>query len=403
MLLLIPGPVSTSPEVKAAFARDYAPWDPDFRSLSAALRTRLLRLAGGRPEQHAMLFLQGCGHFALEASIRTFVPAGGRLLVPNTGDYAEHLGRLAIDAGRDVVSFEVGENERLDPQGVAEALAADPSISHVGLVYSETGTGICHDVIAIGKRVAELGRRTLIDAVSAFGALPIDLSAMPEADAVVFTSNKCLEGFPGIGFVASPIDRLLAARGNAGSWSFDLSDIYQHGASKPPGTWRFTPVAQTVAALSTALDLYDAEGGQAARLARYTANQARFYTGVQALGLTPCVPPALQGPIVVNVHAPDDPAWDLQKFVSALKQRGVMISNFYNTSWPSFRVGCIGAVKPDDMAYAVAMIDAALGELGVRSRRMRPIRRPTGDAGELSLPARQAPGPALHSREEGAA
>ena len=77
----------------------------------------------------------------------------------------------------------------------------------------------------------------------------------------------------------------------------------------------------------------------------------------------------MQGPIIVNVHAPADPAWDLQRFVDALKARGVLISNFYNTEQPSFRVGCIGAITPADMARAVAAMGEALGELGIEQRK----------------------------------
>ena len=40
----------------------------------------------------------------------------------------------------------------------------------------------------------------------------------------------------------------------------------------------------------------------------------------------------------------------------ALKARGVLISNFYNTKVPSFRVGCVGAITPEDMRGAVAAI-----------------------------------------------
>ena len=78
------------------------------------------------------------------------------------------------------------------------------------------------------------------------------------------------------------------------------------------------------------------------------------------MGLTPYLPRDVQGPIIVNVHAPADPAWDLQRFVDALKARGVLISNFYNTEQPSFRVGCIGAITPADMARAVAAMGEAL-------------------------------------------
>ena len=369
MLLLIPGPVTTRPEVREALRYDFAPWDNDFRPLYAGIRERVLPIAGGVPGQHATLPLQGCGHFITEAAVRTFAPPSHKLLIPATGSYAERMTRLAREAGRVPVPLAVSPVAPTNPDAVAAALEADPNISHVGLVYSETGSGVVHDVAAIGAAARRFGRRLIVDAVSAFGALPLDLSAQPEIDAVVFTSNKCLEGVPGMAFAIARIDRVEACAGNAGSWSLDLSSIYAHALRSGWGSFRFTPPAQVLNAFNTALDLYDAEGGQAPRLARYTANMRTFYDGVCGLGLTPCLPPEVQGPIIVNVHAPADPAWDLQRFVDALKARGVLISNFYSTEQPSFRVGCIGAITPADMAFAVAAMGEALVELGIDQRK----------------------------------
>jgi 2-aminoethylphosphonate-pyruvate transaminase len=369
MLLLIPGPVTTRPEVREALRHDFAPWDNDFRPLYAGIRERVLRVAGGIPGEHATLPLQGCGHFITEAAIRTFVPLGHRLLIPATGPYADRMIRLTREAGRIPVPLPVSPVAATDPVAVAAALEANPDISHVGIVYSETGSGIVHDVAPIGAAAQKLGRRLIVDAVSAFGALPLDLSAQPEIDVAVFTSNKCLEGVPGMAFAVARIDRIEACAGNAGSWSLDLHSIYTHALRSGWGSFRFTPPAQVLNAFSVALDLYDAEGGQPARLARYTANMRTLYDGVRTLGLTPYLRPEVQGPVIVNVHAPSDPAWDLQRFVDALKARGVLISNFYNTEHPSFRVGCIGAITPSDMARAIAAMGEALTELGI-SRRM---------------------------------
>jgi 2-aminoethylphosphonate-pyruvate transaminase len=315
-----------------------------------------------------VLPLQGCGHFITEAAIRTFLPLGRKLLIPDTGSYSDRMIRLAREAGREPVLLPIAANEPTDPLAVAEALARDPAISHVGLVYSETGSGVVHDVATVGAAVRAAGRRIIVDAVSAFGALPLDLSAQPEIDAVVFTSNKCIEALPGVAFAVARIDRLVVSAGNAGSWSFDLSDIYAHGLRHGAGGFRFTPPAQVLTAFDRALDFFEAEGGQPARLARYTENMRTFYEGVRGLGLTPYLPPQHQGPIIVNVHAPADPAWDLQRFVDALKRREVLISNFYNTPTPSFRVGCIGAITPADMRRAVAAMGEALGEIGITRR-----------------------------------
>ena len=368
MILLIPGPVTTRPEVRAALNCDLAPWDNDFRPFYSSIRQRVLQIAGGRDGEHATLPLQGCGHFITEAAIRTFVPPGKKLLIPNTGAYAERMTRLAREAGRVPVPLPVSSVAKTEPAAVVAALEADPEIGHVGMVYSETGSGIVHEVPAIADGVRAVGRRIIVDAVSAFGACPLDIAAHPEIDAVVFTSNKCLEGVPGMAFAVCPIERLVGCAGNAGSWSLDLADIYRHALRHGWGSFRFTPPAQVLNAFNTALDLFDAEGGQPGRLARYTANMHALYDGVRALGLMPCLSQEVQGPIIVNVQAPDDSRWDLQGFVDALKRRGFLISNFYDTEMPSFRVGCIGAITPEVMRRFVAAVGEVLAELGFNRR-----------------------------------
>ena len=372
MKLLIPGPVTTSPEVKAAMAQDFAPWDNDFRSLYEQVRTRVLAIAGGQAATHTVLGLQGCGHFAAEAALRTFMAPGDKILVPLVGAYAERMARLASEAGRQVVTIPVDQQRPLQAKIIADALAADPSISHVGMVYSETGTGVIHDPAPISAVVQAAGKRLIVDAVSAFGALPMDVSQHPALDVVIFTSNKCLEAMPGLSFAVARIDRLQACTGNAGSGSFDYADVYAN-LLRPnsAGVFRFTPPAQVVASFSVALDLFERDGGQPARLARYQANRSALYDGMIAIGLEPCLSRALQGPVIVNIHAPDDAAWDLMDFVDRLKQRGWLISNFYNTPEPSFRVGCIGAITPDDMRVFCAAVDSVLTEMGIRNRSAR--------------------------------
>lgn len=370
MLLLIPGPVQTRSEVRAAAARDYAPWDMEFRAVYAGIRERVLEIAGGIPGEHATLPLQGCGHFMVEAAVRTFVPAAGRgrLLIAQNGAYADRAIRLAREAGRDVVTLPGPDTRPVTGEEIAAALAADPAITHVLVVHNETGSGIVNDPASIGPAVRAAGRRLIMDSVSAFGALPFRLADHPECDAVLFTSGKCLEGLPGIAFCVARTDRVTAAAGNAGSWAFDLSDVHQHALRAGWGSFRFTPPVQALAAFGVALDLYAAEGGQPARLARYAENARILHEGVRALGLTPYLEARHQGPVIVTVHQPADPAFALQPFVDALKARGVLISNFYNTKVPTFRVGCIGAVTPEDMRGAVAAIGGALQDLGVRRR-----------------------------------
>jgi 2-aminoethylphosphonate-pyruvate transaminase len=365
-LLLIPGPVQTDARVKAAMAQDIAPWDNDTRPRYARLRERVREIAGGREGEHACLPLQGCGHFIIEAALRTFVPPGGKVLIPNNGNYGVRMIRLAREAGRVPVAIDIPEGQVATGAMVARALAEDPAIGTVSVVHSETATCVINPMQEIAAAVRAAGRRLIVDSVSGFGAIPFDIGAHPEADALVFSSNKCLEAMPGIGFAVARVDRLEECRGNAGSWSLDLADLLVHARTYGWGSIRFTPAIQSLAAFEVALDIFEAEGSQPARLARYTENAAILHDGLVALGLTPWLAKERQGPIIVNMHQPPDPAFALQPFVDALKRRGFLISNFSTTEAPTFRVGAIGRLFPDDMRRVVAAIGETLGEMGVR-------------------------------------
>ena len=349
-------------------AADVAPWDHDFRPVYAGIRERVRALAGGVEGEHATLPLQGCGHFILEAAVRTFVPPGGKLLLPLNGAYAERAARLAREAGREVVALPGRDTQPATADEIGAALERDAGIGHVLVVHNETGSGIVNDPETIGAAVRGAGRRMILDSVSAFGALPFSLAEHPECNALVFTSGKCLEGMPGIGFSVARIDRVLASAGNAGSWSFDLHDVYTHALRAGWGSFRFTPPVQSLRAFAVALDLHEREGGQPARLARYAENARVLYDGVLGLGLRPYLERRHQGPVIVTVHQPDHPRFELQRFVDELKKRGVLISNFSNTEVPTFRVGCIGAVTPAEMRGAVAAMGEALEAMGVRER-----------------------------------
>lgn len=363
MLLLIPGPVQTRPETRAAMAQDIAPWDRDFQAVYARIRERIVGVAGGTPGVHATLPLQGAGHFVTEAALRTFVAPGAKVLIPMNGAYAQRMARLAREAGRIVVELPLPDTRGATAADILPALDADPAIGTLAMVFNETGSGIVNDAPGIGDALRARGTRLILDAVSAFGVLPFPLADHPECDALVFTSGKCLEGMPGMGFAVARMDRAEACAGNAQSWSLDLSDVLANAKRSGWGSIRFTPPVQAIAAFDVALDLYDAEGGQPARHARYRANADALYDGLAALGLRPYLEKQHQGPVIVTIHQPADPRFDLMQFVEALKRRGVLISNFYNTSAPTLRIGAIGAITTDDIRRAVAAIGATLDEM----------------------------------------
>ena len=130
------------------------------------------------------------------------------------GAYGERMAKLTRTMGRALPCWISAKPAPVDPARVAAALAADPAITHVGVIHCETSTGMLNPLAEVARVVEAAGRRLIVDAMSSFGVLP--LSARELAfDAVIASSNKALEGMPGMGFVLARKDVLLAAKGNA--------------------------------------------------------------------------------------------------------------------------------------------------------------------------------------------
>src|SRR3546814_12195289 len=87
--------------------------------------------------------------------------------------------------------------------------------------------------------------------MSAFGALPLEVEAIPYT-AMVSSANKCIEGVPGFGFVIARKDELAAAKGRCHSLSLDLHAQWAY--MDKTGQWRYTPPTHVVAAFLQALD-----------------------------------------------------------------------------------------------------------------------------------------------------
>lgn len=360
-ILLTPGPLTTTLRTKTAMLRDWGSWDADFNAVTASVCQRLVRLVDGEG-LFTCVPLQGSGTFAVEAAIGTLLPREGKLLVLVNGAYGKRMARLTEVMGRRVSVLDFGEVDAVDPARVDAALAADTDITHVGVIHCETSTGILNPLQAIADVVARRGRRLIIDAMSSLGALP--LSARDIAfDAVIASSNKCLEGVPGMGFVLVRETALADSEGNAHSLSMDLLDQWRYMGKT--GQWRFTPPTHVVAALAEALRQYDEEGGQPARLARYEANCQALIQGLRRMGLRAFLPAEQQAPIIVTVHAPAHANWQFNRFYQAVKARGVVLYPGKLTAVDTFRVGCIGAIGSAEIEQALDAMARCLAEQGI--------------------------------------
>lgn len=361
-ILLTPGPLTTSAQTKAAMLADWGSWDSAFNELTASVCKDLVEIVHGQAE-HVCIPLQGSGTFAVEAAIGTFVPRNGKVLVPDNGAYCKRIAKILGYLGRGAVVLEHDENSPADPARIEAALVADPGITHVAQVHCETGTGILNPLSQIAAVTAKHGRGLIIDAMSSYGAIPIDARSIP-FDALIAASGKCLEGVPGMGFVIGRRSALERAAGNSASLAMDLLDQWQY--MQKTGQWRFTPPTHVLAALRAAVDQYKAQGGQPARLARYTDNCNALVAGMRKLGFETFLPDSLQAPIIVTFHAPPDPAYEFREFYRRVRERGFVLYPGKLTAVETFRVGCIGAIDSSVMRKAVDAVAAVLKDLGVR-------------------------------------
>jgi 2-aminoethylphosphonate-pyruvate transaminase len=370
-ILLTPGPLTTSESVKRAMLRDWGSRDTGFIALTARVRNALVKIAGATPQDgYSCVPIQGSGTFAVEATIDSLVPRGAGLLVLANGAYGERIAKIAERLGRSIQIHRTEEHEPPSPGDIQKLLRADPKLSHIVMVHCETTAGILNPLAEIAEVARNESRALLVDAMSSFGAIPIDVVRLGLC-AVIASSNKCLEGVPGMGFVIAKTEALKAAAGNASSLSLDLADQWQY--MEKTGQWRFTPPTHVLSALDQAIAEFEEEGGVAGRGRRYAENCRVLIDGMTSLGFEPMLSHNLQAPIIVTFRTPVDPNYEFEKFYEALRVRGYAIYPGKLTKADSFRIGCIGRIFPKDLLGAIQAVSEVVDEMGIKQRGGRAV------------------------------
>jgi 2-aminoethylphosphonate-pyruvate transaminase len=356
-LLFTPGPLTTSATVKAAMLHDAGSRDAEFIAAVRDIRERLLRIGGAPPGGgYECVPMQGSGTFAIESVISSAIPRDGRLLVLVNGAYGRRIVEMARVHGIEVETVEAPENRKISLETVAERLAG---ITHVAVVHCETTTGIVNPIGEIGEQVSLSGAVYIVDAMSSFGAIPIDLAGM-HADFLVSSSNKCIEGVPGFGFVLARRSQLIAAKGRARTLSLDLHAQWQ--GLETGGQFRFTPPTHAMLAFRQALRELDAEGGVPGRAARYCRNHQVLAAGMAAMGFEPYLAPEDQSYIITTYRYPANPEFRFEEFYSRLSEMGFVIYPGKLSKEPCFRIGTIGRIGVNEIEALLGAIRSVLGQ-----------------------------------------
>ena len=366
-LLFTPGPLTTSAAVKHAMLRDVGSRDRAFIEVVARVRERLLRVVNtSRDRGFESILLQGSGTYAVEAMLATFLSGRDetKLLVIDNGAYGARMTEIANALDTELVVLAGSPAQPIAVRDVAAALAANGGLTHVAMVHCETTTGVVNPIREVGAAAHASGCTFMVDAMSSFGGIPIDL-ARDGIDVLASSSNKCLEGVPGCAFVIARRD-LLAAAEPVNSVVLDLAAQWR--GFERDGQFRFTPPTHVVLALDRALTELELEGGVPGRAARYRANHERLVAGMRAAGFVEVVQPEWQSDVITAFVCPGDPRFVFDDFYERLRRRHFVIYPGKVAGMNSFRIGTIGRLYPSDIDALLAAISDVTRGMGVSIR-----------------------------------
>ncbi len=354
-LLLTPGPLSTSKTVKAAMLRDWCTWDDDYNlNIVQQIRQTLVQLATQATNEYSSVLMQGSGSFGVESVLGSALSPTDKVLIIANGAYGSRMVQIANVLKLQHLVYNLAETNVPDIDEFRRLLEENPDITHIAVVHCETTTGILNPVREITTLAKKYGKITIVDAMSSFGGIPIEVKEW-QIDFLISSANKCVQGVPGFSFIIARKELLEQCKGCARSLSLDLYDQW-NTMEKGGGKWRFTSPTHVVRAFLQALHELDDEGGVAKRHERYTTNQKTLVKGMRNIGFETLLPDRLHSPIITSFLSPTADVYSFKSFYDLLKQNGFVIYPGKVTQGETFRIGNIGEVYPADMEKLIETI-----------------------------------------------
>jgi 2-aminoethylphosphonate-pyruvate transaminase len=348
MFLLNPGPVTLSERVRRSMlAPDLCHRESEFFDLQDEARQRLLAVYGLDAAEWCAILVTASGTGAVEGMVSTLVPQDGRVLVAENGVYGE---RIAQICARYRIAHErmTGDWMRpLDLAGIARRVENGPRdggarFTHLAAVHHETTTGRLNDLRPLGDLCRQHGIKLLVDAVSSFGAEPLEFADESFA-AVAATANKCLHGVPGVAFAI--VRRRALERSVSRTYYLDLA---RAAAAQDRRDTPFTPAVQAHYGLLEALREHAEEGGWQARHRRYAGLAEQVRTGLAKLGVDTVLSPEESSVVLRSYRMPASTSY--AKLHDGLKARGFVIyAGQGNLAATLFRISTMGDLSAADI------------------------------------------------------
>ena len=357
-VLMNPGPATTTDSVKQAqIVPDICPREKEFGLLMEGISKDLVSIAGG-DEGYVSILIGGSGTAGMDSVLNSVV--NGRILIINNGAYGKRFLEIAKAYDLDFKEIFFGAQERIDIYKIEEELKKDPSIKYLAMIHHETTTGILNPVKEIGEIAKKHGCIFIVDAISSFAGIPFNIKDS-KIDFMISTSNKCIQGMPGICFVICKKEELEKIK-EYKKKSFYLN-LYKHYESfKKDKQSPFTPPVQTVYALRKAIDEFLEEEN---RYERYTKSNRTLVEGMEKLGFKKFLHGVEESQILTTFWEPENPNYSFEKMHDSLYDKGFTIYPGKITQ-KTFRLANMGAIDKKDIENFLNILEETLKEMGVR-------------------------------------
>jgi len=341
-VLLNPGPVATTPRVKAAVgARDMCHREPVFSDLLDAVQRKLHQVFRAPEEDYDVLVATVSGTGGLESAIGTFVPEGKPLLVLRNGAFGERIAEIAETLGIDIIEIGMPWGRPIPLDRVEQVLDSRPDIGAVAMIHHETSVGILNPLTEVGALARARGVTFIVDAVSSLGAEDLDM-VRDKIDVCVSSANKCLHAFSGLASICVRKEVWQTVdEDRPRSYYLDLRKYRKYMLTRRQTP--FTPAVNTMMSLNAALDEL-LETGVEERREHYRRLNERLRDGMRSLGLELMVDPERASHSLTLVEVPDWTTY--QDIYIGLKERGYIVYESKDQlAGKTFQVANMGALE----------------------------------------------------------
>ena len=362
-ILLTPGPATTTDTVKKSMiVQDICPREKEFVEVISDVRKGLLKVAYADDDFTCILF-SGSGTSVVDAVINSVVPSGKKILIINNGAYGERMIKIAEVYKIQYVEVAYIETKPPKAEEIYNILKKDNNITHLAMVHHETTTGMLNPLEEVIRIADDLNRSLIVDAISSFAGIPINLRK-DKIDYLISTSNKCLQGMPGISFVICKKQELEETK-NYVLRSYYLNLYQQYDYFETNGEMRFTAPVQVVYALKQAINEYFKEGPEN-RYRRYVENWWVLRRGLKDMGFKFLLHKDQESYLLMTVMEPKDPNYDFKKLHDLLYERDFTVYPGKIIDKDTFRLAVTGDIHKGDVSEFLRDLKIVLHEMHIK-------------------------------------